>query len=95
MRQLELFESDVLRFDHLVAPDSPKQAYYKLWLEVRRGRHRVRKESGTRRHRLNERVWPFDSLAMAERFYQKKIKEKTGRPRGKSRQYVVAGPPES
>lgn len=95
MRQLELFENDVLRFDHLVAPDSPKQAYYKLWLEFRRGRHTVRKESGTRRHRLDERAWPFDSFERAEQFYRKKIKEKTARARGKSRRYVPAGTSEN
>lgn len=90
MRQLELFESEVLRFDHLVAPGSPKQAYYKLWLEIRRGRPAVRKESGTRSHRLNERTWPFESLEEAENFYRKKIEEKTSRTRKKTRHYVPA-----
>ena len=87
-RQLNLFERVVLRFDHLIAPNSPKRAYYKLWLEVRHGRHTVRKESGTLRHRLDERTWPFNSLEGAEKFYQKKIKEKTARARKKSRKYI-------
>ena len=47
MIQLNLFEPGIIKFDHLVA-DTPRQAYYKVWLESLMEKYLVRKESGTK-----------------------------------------------
>ena len=45
MIQLELFEPHVIQSVRLVAAESPRQAFYNLWLEVHRSVYRIRKES--------------------------------------------------
>ncbi len=50
-RQLDLFEEYQVEYDHLIAPESQKKAYYKIWLMYRFGQYVVKKESGAGRHK--------------------------------------------
>lgn len=88
MKQLNLFTPEIIHHDHLVAPESPKQAYYKIWLEQHLGRYSVRKESGIHTGKLDERTWPFEDPAKAEKFYARKLREKTREDRKSNRKYV-------
>ena len=46
MVQLKLFEPSIINSACLVSPDSPRQAFYNLWMELLWGKYTVRKESG-------------------------------------------------
>jgi len=89
MIQLNLFETSIIKSDHLVA-DTPRQAYYKVWLESLMGKYLVRKESGTKKHTLDKRIWKFDDFVQAEKFYIRKVKEKTNQNRKSKRKYDFA-----
>ena len=89
MIQLSLFEPGIIKFDHLVA-DTPRQAYYKVWLESLMGKYLVRKESGTKKYTLDKRIWKFDDFVKAEKFYIRKVKEKTNPNRKSKRKYKFA-----
>jgi len=75
--QLSLFENDILKFDSLISQESPRKAFYKLWLTCRRGKYTVRKESGAGELLLDVREWPFTSFKDAKKYYLKKLKQKT------------------
>jgi len=89
MIQLNLFEPSIIKFDHLVA-DTARQAYYKVWLESLMGKYLVRKESGTKKHTLDKRIWKFDDFVHAEKFYIRKVKQKTNPNRKSKRKYKFA-----
>ena len=86
MRQLSLFDAEILRNDHLAAPRSPRRAVYNIWLIQEPGGFVVKKESGCDLKKHIVRKWSLDSLTQAELFYDKKLKAKTN-PDRKTRVY--------
>ena len=89
--QLSLFDSVILESKQLKALESPRGAFYNIWLirEPGQGFYIVKKESGTIHKRLDTRSWKFDNFILAKHFYQKKIIEKTN-PKRKTRIYLIA-----
>jgi hypothetical protein len=88
--QLSLFDSVVIRNDHLMATRSPRKAVYNMWLIQAAGKFIVKKESGCEMKKQTARQWSFPDLGQAEHFYEKKIKTKTN-PDRKSRVYEPVG----
>jgi len=87
--QLKLFEPGVIKFARLVSPDSPRQAFYNLWLELFRGKYTVRKESGGRGMVFDSRLWCFESREEAEIYFDHRVREKTAPNRRSPRKYFV------
>jgi hypothetical protein len=75
----------------LIAPESPRQAFYSIWIEKYHGGFRVCKESGTRCCVLDRRVWPFDSYDEAQRLFDRRVREKTNPGRRSPRKYRFKG----
>lgn len=73
---------------HLVATDSPKSAYYHIWIESDAGMFTVCKESGIKGKVLDRRAWPFGSLDAAIKLYNRRIKDKTNKERKSPRKYT-------
>jgi hypothetical protein len=71
----------------LVAPDSPRRAFYRIWIEDADGKISVVKESGVRDRVLDRRIWPFAEFEEAEKAYQRRIKAKTNPERKSPRKY--------
>ena len=88
--QLSLFDSVILESEQLKALESPREAFYNIWLirEPGPGVYVVKKESGTIHKRLDTRSWKFDNYILAKHFYQKKILEKIN-PNRKTRIYHI------
>ena len=87
--QLGLFW-EVERSAHLVAVDHPRPVYYDIWLErMAGGGFRVRKASGIRGRKPNVRTWAFDSLAAAEKDFDRRLKAKLNPERKAPRRYVL------
>lgn len=84
--QLSLFP-DIVRSAHLVAPNSPKRAFYRIWIEANAGFLAVRKESGIRGRVLDRRRWPVDTLDQAIKMFERVIKAKTNPQRKSPRKY--------
>ncbi len=84
--QLSLFENDIIKSDFLICPDSPKKAYYKIWLEQKLDSYSVRKESGTEKKALDIREWPFSSFSSAKKYYNNKLDQKKSDKR--KRKYI-------
>ena len=90
MIQLKLFQPYIIKHANLVSYDSPRQAFYTLWIETLRGKYTVRKESGGLGKVLDRRSWLFSSLDDAERYFSRRIKEKTNPDRRSPRRYHVS-----
>jgi hypothetical protein len=73
----------------LVAPDSPRRAFYRIWIEDTDGQISVVKESGVKGRVLDRRIWPFADFQEAEKAYQRRIKAKTNPERKSPRKYKV------
>jgi len=74
----------------LIAPESPKKAFYALnLLKDEKGYH-VAKESGYGASVLDRRIWLFPDEIRAFRFYNSKLKEKLNPNRNSPRKYVIA-----
>jgi hypothetical protein len=73
----------------LVAPDSPRCAFYRIWIEDVDGSIRVVKESGVKGRVLDRRIWLFADFQEAEKAYQRRIKAKTNPDRKSPRKYKV------
>lgn len=86
-KQLSLFPERICSA-HLVATDSPKSAYYRIWIESDAGLFTVCKESGIKGKVLDRRAWSFDSLDEAMKLYNRRIKEKTNKERKSPRKYT-------
>ena len=84
--QLSLFDTAILKNENLKAPDSPREAFYNIWLIREPGGFVVKKESGGKMKKLDTRNWSFQTLPQAERFFERKIREKTS-PDRKTRVY--------
>lgn len=84
--QLEIFGTTVIYNEHLVA-ESPKQAFYDLFLEYKDGRYLVRKESGASNKILDRRYWHADSHEKAVKMYKQKLRAKLNPNRNSPRIY--------
>jgi len=78
-----------LKKAHLFAPESPKQAFYMIWLNQASDKFEVLKESGARAVVLDRRSWEFENLEAAEKFYNRQIKYKTNPSRKSPRKYKL------
>ena len=77
MVQQALFPQIVCH-SHLLAENSPKKAFYKIWIEgAGEGIFLVRKESGAKDKVLDRRCWQFDNLDDAKKSYSSRVKYKT------------------
>lgn len=79
--QLSLFPT-IIKSADLIA-DSPKRAFYRIRIEEEFGRYEIIKESGANDKVLDCRRWEAASLEKAEKFFDRKVKQKqkTGRKR--------------
>ena len=84
--QLNLFEPTVINSEQLLAVDSPRCAFYRIWLIQDKSCFTVKKESGTKIKKLDTREWVFDDIEIAEKFYSQKIRQKTN-PNRNTRKY--------
>jgi hypothetical protein len=89
MLQISLFDIHILKSAHLVAPLSPRQAFYNIWIEKNTGKYLVCKRSGGKNCVMDFRRWVFDTFEEADGFYTKKIKQKTDPRRRSIRKYIV------
>ncbi len=87
-RQLSLFPETICAA-YLMATESPKNAFYRIWIESDAGIFTVRKESGIRDRVLDERAWPFDALGDARKLFDRRIKSKTNPERKSPRKYTL------
>lgn len=78
----------VLRSMYLFAPDSPKKAFYSLFIEVEFDNYIIRKESGIGSKVLDRREWKYHSLEEAEKSFNRIIHQKTRPDRKSSRRYI-------
>ncbi len=83
---MKLFEPTICKEVHLVA-ESPKNAFYRLWLEVSIDGYLIRKESGSGENVLDRRKWAFKSREIAEKEFDRKVKAKTKPDRKSPRIY--------
>ncbi|MGQ9921571.1 MAG: hypothetical protein ACUVRZ_09635 [Desulfobacca sp.] len=83
----------LLRTAYLVAPDSPRQAFYHLWLEQTPHTCRVVKASGAGGRVWHRQVWEFATLAEAEKLFLKRLREKTNPARRSPRKYGLLSLP--
>ena len=60
MIQRHLFEPTLIKSDSLIAPDSPRQAFYNIRLFAYKNIYTVRKESGAKGKTWDVRLWKFD-----------------------------------
>jgi len=73
----------------LIAPESPKKAFYALnLLKDEKGYH-VAKESGWGNNVLDRRLWFFSDETKAFGFYNRKIREKLNDKRKSPRRYII------
>lgn len=86
--QLNLF-SQKLKHAFLVARDSPRQAFYRIWIERNVGEVRIVKESGIKGRVLDRRCWPAESLDAAIELFHRRIKAKTNPDRKSPRKYQL------
>ena len=85
-KQLSLFP-DIIRSAHLVAADSPRKAFYRIWIEANAGLYSVRKASGVGSKVLDRRRWPADTLDQAVKMFEKVVADKTNPNRKSPRKY--------
>ncbi len=78
-----------IRYAHLTANDSPRKAFYKIWIEGENGVYRVKKESGIKDKVLDRRSWPFESFEAAKGLYEKRIRYKTNMKAKRKRKYKL------
>jgi hypothetical protein len=88
MIQLRMFGRGLVKNAHLIAVDSPRRAFYNIWIEEHRGGgFRVCKESGGGTKVSDRRVWEFATLEEAEKVFQRRIRQKTNQHRKSARKY--------
>jgi hypothetical protein len=79
--------SAVLMSAELVAPQSRRQAFYRIWIEPGPSGFRVAKASGAAGRILHRQAWEFDSLEEAQALFSRRIREKTDPSRKRARVY--------
>ena len=85
-QQLNLFTRR-LAMAHLVAVDSPRKAFYLIWIEETDGRIQVVKESGAGGKVLDRRCWACDNLEAAQKLFDRQVRYKTNPQRKSPRKY--------
>jgi hypothetical protein len=89
LKQLTLFPN-IICSAYLVAVDSPRQAFYRIWVEADTGIFTVVKESGVQKGRvLDRRAWRFGCRKEAQKLFDRRIKEKTNPKRNSPRKYTI------
>jgi hypothetical protein len=72
---------------HLEALNSPRRAFYRIWIEETDGMIKLIKESGTKGRVLDRRSWPFNDLSHAEKLYHRRLSQKLDPNRKSPRKY--------
>ena len=72
-----------------MASESPRRAFYRIWIEETDGQISVVKESGVKGRVLDRRIWTFADFQEAEKAYQRRIKAKTNPERKSPRKYQL------
>jgi hypothetical protein len=85
-QQLNLFTRK-LDSAHLVAIDSPREAFYIIWIEEMDGQIQVVKESGVNGRVLDRRCWACKTLEDAQKRFKRQVKYKTNPNRKSPRKY--------
>lgn len=85
-QQLSLFPY-IIRSAHLAASDSPKKAFYRLWIKANAGLFAVLKESGANGRVLDRRRWPVETFDPAVKMVDRIITSKTNPERKSPRKY--------
>lgn len=93
-RQLSLFPI-VLEEADLLALNSPRQTFYRIWIEENAGLYSIVKESGAGGKVLDRRSWKAETAEEAKGFLDRKLKEKTNPARKSPRRYTRLTSPES
>ncbi len=88
IEQLNLFTVRV-SVAYLEAADSPRKAFYRIWIEDTDGKIKIVKESGAKGRVLDRRVWPYQDFQEAEKAYHRRIKAKTNPDRKSPRKYSL------
>lgn len=84
--QLSLFPN-IVRNIRLEA-DSPRKAWWTLFIEECRGKYTLIKRSGIKSGQLDQRKWPAENYEKALKLFEKKVKLKLD-PKRKKRVYKV------
>lgn len=84
--QLNLF-TVIVSFAYLEAQESPRQAFYKIWIEQTDEQIKIVKESGVKGRVLDRRIWVFDDLDIAIRLFRHRIDQKVDPKRKSPRKY--------
>jgi hypothetical protein len=87
-KQLNLFTKKI-QSAYLLAWESPRKAFYRIWIETVDGEYSVVKESGIRGKVLDRRTWPVENLEAAQELFQRRIKAKTNPERKSPRKYTL------
>ena len=87
-RQLSLFP-DIVCSAYLEAANSPKSAFYRIWIEVDAGIYTVLKESGIKGRVLDKRAWRHENLNEGRKLFERRIKTKTNPERRSPRKYQL------
>jgi len=85
--QLSLFTKR-LKTSHLVAKDSPRIAFYNIWIECIEDDYRIVKESGVKDRVLDRRAWQAETLEEAQTLFDRRVKAKTNPLRKSPRKYT-------
>ena len=88
MQQLDLFTPTIIKEAHLEA-ESPRKAFYDLWLEMVHGDYFIRKESGAGGKVRDRRLWSYRTVEAAEKAFNRIVREKTRKGRKSARVYRV------
>jgi hypothetical protein len=89
LRSPAMTGTNLLRTAYLIAPDSPRQAFYHLRLEQTPHSSRVVKASGAGGRVWHRQVWEFPTLAQAEAWFQQRLRQKTNPLRRRGRRYQL------
>jgi hypothetical protein len=89
--QLNLFDPVIFKKVHLIA-ESPKNAFYRLWLEAHADGYILKKESGSGERVLDRRQWTFKSREIAEKKFDRRVRDKINPDRKSPRKYKIKEP---
>jgi hypothetical protein len=74
----------------LLDENSPKKAFYRIFLLETEEGYLIRKESGAANKVLDCRTWSKPSLVEADKFYSSIIRRKTNPARKSPRHYLIS-----
>lgn len=86
-QQISLFP-EIICSAYLMATESPRSAFYRIWIEANAGLFMVCKESGGNDRVIDQRAWSFDSLEDARKLFDRKVKSKSNPDRKSPRKYT-------